>query len=176
MKKRHTVIWFGYLIAFVLSASVHAGAQDKANNKSAKASPGVPGELLVIAASEKEGKIDPALSKEPALKHRSFQFYKSMKLLSRPKFQCVAGKAVEQDLPNGRRIRLLLDKTLEDGRYQVQFSINKPNKKDYLRSVQVILAPGVPVFQAGQRMRDDDLILGIRLGERKAKKAETSKK
>lgn len=120
-------------------------------------------EVLVIAASESPGKIDPALAKEPALKHRAFRGYRSMTLLKKHRVTLKKGQSIDLALPNGRHLQLALEKELSDGRCAVKMAINRPNEDDYVRSVQMVLARNKPLFQAGQRWGNKDLILGIRL-------------
>ncbi len=120
-------------------------------------------EVLVIAASESPGKIDPALAKEPALKHRAFRGYRSMTLLKKHQVKLKPGQSVDLALPNGRHMQLEFEKELPDGRFAVKMAINRPKEDDYVRSVQMVLARNKPLFQAGQRLGDKDLILGIRI-------------
>lgn len=120
-------------------------------------------EVMIIGASEAEGKIDPALAKEPALKHRAFRAYRTIKLLEKRTFKAELSKPIVVALPNGRQLSLVLQKVQADGRLLMQMSINRPKQKDYVRSVQMVLARGKPIFQAGQRFGDMDLILGVRV-------------
>jgi hypothetical protein len=137
-----------------LSVPTHAYAQEKQPYAA---------EIQVIAASESPGHIAPELAKEPALKHRAFRAYRTMKLLATHRLALESNKDVNLVLPNGRQLHLTLQKVLPDGRLKVQMSINHPKQSDYVRSVQMVLASKKPIFQAGQRMGDQDLILGIRI-------------
>ena len=120
-------------------------------------------EVMIIGASEANGKIDPALAKEPALKHRTFRTYRTIKLLEKRTLKAEVATPMVIPLPNGRQLTLVLQEVQSDGRFLMQMSINRPKQKDYVRSVQMVLAPGKPIFQAGQRFGDMDLILGVRI-------------
>ena len=144
------------LVAMFSAAVAHADV--------ATANP-IPGEVLVLLASENEGAIDPSLGKLRALKHPPFNVFKSIKIMSRSAVQLVADKAVELDLPNGRKIHLTLLERQPDGRTKVQVSINRPYEKDYLPLLQVIARSGEHFFVAGQKFEGGTLVIGVRVGE-----------
>jgi hypothetical protein len=123
------------------------------------------GEVLVLLASENEGSVDPSLSHVHALKHPPFNVFKSIKIMSRSPVQLVADKAIEIDLPNGRKVHLTLLERQADGRTKVQVSINRPNEKDYLPLLQVIARSGEHFFVAGQKFEGGTLVIGVRVGE-----------
>lgn len=126
----------------------------------------VPGEVLIVLASELPGVVDPRLANVRALQRPPFNTYNSMALLSSPRVQLRVGQAHELELPNGRRMRLVLREITSDGRYRVQVSVNRPGQRDYLPEVNVVASPGDPFFIAGQSYQAGTLVLGIRLGER----------
>jgi hypothetical protein len=126
----------------------------------------LPAEVLVLLASTNEGIIEPSLSRLRALKHPPFNAFKSIKILSRSNVMLVADRAVELDLPNGRKVHLTLLERLPDGRAKVQVSINRPYEKDYLPLLQVIASSGERFFVAGQKFEGGTLVIGIRVGER----------
>jgi hypothetical protein len=126
----------------------------------------LPAEVLVLLASTNEGTIEPSLSRVRALKHPPFNAFKSIKILSRSNVTLVADRAVELDLPNGRKVHLTLLERLPDGRAKVQVSINRPYEKDYLPLLQVIASSGERFFVAGQKFEGGTLVIGIRVGER----------
>lgn len=125
---------------------------------------GVPGEILIIHALEAEGAIDPSLSGITALQRPPFNSYRTMRLLSRPSARFTVGASSEFDLPNGRRLRVTLDRVSEDGRFHIRVSINRPNQGDYLREARLVAAPGDPFFVAGQTHEGGMLLIGIKIG------------
>ncbi|MCA9602220.1 MAG: hypothetical protein KC417_09360, partial [Myxococcales bacterium] len=127
------------------------------------------GEVLIVLAKEEAGEIDPALKDMPALRRPPFSAFKSMKLLGRPPISLVPKKPTEVDLPNGRKLQIILESTLPDGRFRVRVSINRPEKKDYLPLLQVIASPGDPFFVAGQSHQGGTLVIGVRVGDKPAK-------
>lgn len=129
----------------------------------------VPAHVLVVLAKEEPGEVDPALREEPALRKPPFNTFRSMKVLSRPEIKLGLDKPVEVELPNGRRLQLLLHQVMPDGRYRVKVAINRPNQKDYLPLLQVVAAPGDPFFVAGQSHEGGTLVIGVRVGEGPAK-------
>ena len=131
----------------------------------------VPAEVLVVLAKEEAGKVDPQLAELPALRRAPFNAFRSMKILSRPKLKLTKGKDAVIDLPNGRRVKLALVRTMPDGRYRMKVSINRPKKSDYLPLLQVIASPGDPFFVAGQAHKGGTLVVGVRVDPKKAKRA-----
>jgi hypothetical protein len=128
--------------------------------------PPVEGQVLIVLASQAAGAIDPRLANVPALRRPPFDSYASMALLESPRISLVENRELEVPLPNGRRIRLLLQGTTPDGRYRVRVSINRPEEQDYLPAMQVVAAPGDPFFVAGQSFQNGTLVIGVRLGRR----------
>lgn len=149
----------------VLSPWVDAQAQSSgASTKPAS------GEVLVILANEAAGPVDASLKKMEALQKPPFNGFKSMKVLNKQKLELSADTAQTAELPNGRRMQIELVETQKDGRYKVKVSINKPNTKDYLPGMVVVASPGEPFFVAGQKHEGGTLIIGIRIGDKAAKK------
>jgi hypothetical protein len=126
----------------------------------------IPSEVLVVLAKEDPGRIDPALANVPALRRPPFNSFRSMEVLSRPTVTIRVGQPTTLNLPNGRRLQLVVQQVLPDGRYRVRVSINRPNQNDYLPLLQVVASPGDPFFVAGQSHRGGTLVIGIRVGER----------
>ncbi|HEX7478197.1 MAG TPA: hypothetical protein VF331_10350 [Polyangiales bacterium] len=124
----------------------------------------VPGEVLVILASETEGPVDPSLGSIKALKQPPFNGFKTMKVLSRSAVALSTGKPAEVELPNGRHLQLEFLARMPDGRYKVQVSINRPNQKDYLPLLQVVASSGEPFFVAGQKFQGGTLVIGVQVG------------
>lgn len=127
----------------------------------------VEGEILIVLATREEGPIDPRLAAVPALRRSPFDVYRSMALLSSPRVRLRLGAAEVVELPNGRRMRLLLRQVTAEGRYRLQVSINRPGQRDYLPEMDVVASPGDPVFIAGQSYENGTLVIGIRLGQRR---------
>ncbi len=148
-------------IFFVLSAFALLG------NTRAVADETVPGEVLVVLASEQAGEVDSELAKIPALKKPPFSAFKSMKVLTRTDIKLKQDQPFEVSLPNGRHLRLTLTERLPDGRSKVQLSINKPNQKDYLPLLEVKAKAGEPFFVAGQQYEGGTLVIGVRVGAKK---------
>lgn len=128
------------------------------------------GEVLVILAGDEAGPTDPSLSSLKALKQPPFNAYRSMKILSRSRLELTLERAFELDLPNGRKLRITLRERRSDGRAKVQVSINRPHQKDYLPLLEVIASPGEPFFVAGQKYQGGTLVIGLRIGDRPARK------
>lgn len=155
-------VWFGsvtlLLLAGLLSFVPRALADDAVK--------ATPGEVLIILGKEEAGEVDAELKDIPALKRPPFSAFKSLKLLGRPKISLGPKQPVEVDLPNGRRVQIILEGTLPDGRYRVRVAINRPDKKDYLPFLQMAAAPGDPFFVGGQSHEGGTLIIGVRVGEK----------
>lgn len=132
--------------------------------EAAEAQRAVSGEVLVIHAKEEDGVIDPALSAITALRRPPFDAFSSMTVLSRPTVALRVNRATTLDLPNGRRLQLVLQQVMPDGRFRVRVSINRPEQNDYLPLLQVVASPGDPFFVAGQRYDGGTLVIGIRVG------------
>lgn len=124
------------------------------------------GEVLVVLAKEGEGAIDPALQNLAALQRPPFDAFNSMEILSRPRIRLRANAPEVVTLPNGRRLQIVLQQVLPDGRFRIRVSINRPNQRDYLPLLTVVASPGDPFFVAGQSHAGGTLIVGVRVGER----------
>ncbi|WP_157068982.1 hypothetical protein [Sandaracinus amylolyticus] len=125
-------------------------------------------EVFVVLASETEGTIDPALSEIPALRRPPFNAFHTMEVLSRTTSHLSAEQPIEVRLPNGRQLRVELERPTEDGRYRVRVSINTPGQTDYLPLLQIVASPGDPFFVAGQNWQGGTLVIGVRIGQRPA--------
>lgn len=124
----------------------------------------VRGEVLVVLAKQEAGEIDASLANVPALRRPPFNSFRSMRVLSRPEVQLRPGTPVEVSLPNGRKLQLVLQQVMPDGRYRMRVSINRPNQNDYLPLLQVVASPGDPFFVAGQSYQGGTLVIGVRVG------------
>jgi len=129
--------------------------------------PGQPvqAEVLVVLAKEDAGTIDPALADIPALQRAPFDAFRTMEILDRKRERLRPGIDRDVRLPNGRTLRIRLQRVMPDGRYRVQVSINRPEADAYLPLLQVVTAPGDPFFVAGQSFRGGTLVIGVRVGE-----------
>lgn len=129
-------------------------------------------EVLVVLASETEGSIDPALAEIPALRRPPFNAFHTMQVLSRTEHGLAPGRPIDFALPNGRQLRIELDRATGDGRYRVRVSINTPGQSDYLPLLSVVASPGDPFFIAGQNHQigplAGTLVIGVRIGQRPA--------
>lgn len=123
----------------------------------------VQAEVLVVLAKEEAGKIDPQLEKLTPLRRPPFNAFRSMSLISKPKVTLNQGKDAVVALPNGRRLKLELQRVMPDGRYRIKVAINRPNKADYLPLLQVIASPGDPFFVAGQAYQGGTLVVGVKI-------------
>ncbi len=126
----------------------------------------IPGEVIVILGLETPGAIDPSIANEPALRQPAFQVFRTMRLLARPQLALLLGRPAVVQLPNGRRMQILVAERRADGRFQVRISINRPGLADYLPSLTVVLSPGAPIFQVGQAHAGGTLVIGVRVGLR----------
>lgn len=126
----------------------------------------IPGEVLVILASEEAGAIDPSLAQIPALRKPPFNGFRTMQVLTRSAVSLSLGKAFDLALPNNRRMSITLREKMPDGRSKVQVSIKRPNEKDYLPLLEVIASPNEPFFVAGQKYQKGTLVIGVRIGNR----------
>ncbi len=121
-------------------------------------------EVLIVLAKEEPGTVDRDLADIPALRRPPFNAFRTMRVLSRPHLSLAPGRDVDVRLPNGRQLRIQLQRVMPDGRYQVRVSINRPAESDYLPLLQVVAAAGDPFFVAGQGHDGGTLVIGIRLG------------
>jgi len=119
-----------------------------------------------VLASRQAGPVDPRLASVPALRRSPFDVFRSMELLESPRVRLGVGEEQVIELPNGRRLRLVLREVTDEGRFRMQLSINRPGQRDYLPELDVVASPGDPVFIAGQSFRNGTLVIGIRLGQR----------
>jgi hypothetical protein len=126
----------------------------------------VSAEVQVILAKEEQGTIDPALRDQAALRRAPFDSFRSMQILSRPRVQLRVNEPQTVQLPNGRRLQLILQQVLPDGRFRVRASINRPNENDYLPLLTVVASPGDPFFVVGQSHDGGTLLVGVRVGTR----------
>lgn len=125
----------------------------------------VPGEVLIVLGSHEGGGIDPQLAKLDALRKPPFDTFTKKTLLRRVDVKLELGKESDVELPNGRRLRLVLVERLKDGRFRVNVSINRPGQRDYLPVMTVSAAPGDPFFVAGQKYEGGTLVIGVRVGK-----------
>ncbi|MEM9192370.1 MAG: hypothetical protein AAGF12_24560 [Myxococcota bacterium] len=128
----------------------------------------VAGEVMVVLAKEDAGTIDPTLRNMPALRRPPFDSFRSMQVLSRPRVQLRVNTPATVNLPNGRRVQIVLQQVMPNGRYRVRVSINRPEQNDYLPLLQVVASPGDPFFVAGQSHQGGTLVIGVRVGTRPA--------
>lgn len=129
---------------------------------------GVRSEVFVVLASEEEGTIDPSLAEIPALRQPPFNAFHTMSVLSRTNARLSADRPLEVTLPNGRQLRIELERPMPDGRHRVRISINTPGQSDYLPLLQIVASPGDPFFVAGQNWQGGTLVIGVRIGTRPA--------
>ncbi|MBX3250654.1 MAG: hypothetical protein KF901_25980 [Myxococcales bacterium] len=122
------------------------------------------GEILVVLAKETPGQIAPELASHAALQRPPFNAFRSMDLLERRAFTLRPGQTEEATLPNGRKLRIELQRVMPDGRFRVKVSIQREGESDYLPLLQVVASPGDPFFVAGQSHLGGTLVIGIQLG------------
>jgi hypothetical protein len=154
----------GWVLGLALATGVSAQDRPAAATGGATA-----GEVLIVLASNLPGPVDPRLARVTALHRPPFDSYQSMALLSSPRISLRVGQPQEVPLPNGRRIRILLEEITREGRFRLRVSINRPGDNDYLPEMGVVASPGDPFFIAGQSFQAGTLVIGIRLGERPAR-------
>ena len=123
----------------------------------------VRGEVFVVLAKETPGSVDARLADMAALRRPPFDSFRSMELLQQQPLQLTAGTNEDLRLPNGRTLRLRLQRVMPDGRYRVEVSIKRPTQPDYLPLLQVMASPGDPFFVVGQAHDGGTLVIGIRL-------------
>ncbi len=146
-------------LALALSVASVTGAP-----RAAVAQAPVRAEVLIVLAKEEPGTVDRELADIPALRRPPFNAFRTMRVLSRPRLELTPGRDVDVRLPNGRQLRIQLQRVMPDGRYQVRVSINRPQERDYLPLLQVVAAAGDPFFVAGQGHDGGTLVIGVRLG------------
>lgn len=123
------------------------------------------GEVMVVLGETEGTSVDPAIEKLAALHKAPFDSFPSKKLLSNAQVSLTIGKEAEVELPNGRKLRLLVIEKTAEGRFRVSISINRPGKQDYLPLMTVVAAPGDPFFIAGQKHQGGTLIIGVTVGK-----------
>jgi hypothetical protein len=129
------------------------------------AQPGtVRGEVFVVLAKEAPGEIDPALADLSALRQPPFNAFRSLSILERQAVRLRQNTPQDINLPNGRVLRLELQRVMPDGRLRVRVSIKREGEDAYLPLLQVVTAPGDPFFVAGQSHQGGTLVIGVRLG------------
>lgn len=125
----------------------------------------VPAAVLIVLGSTQGSGQDAALAKWEALRKPPFDSFPKKSLLKRVDVQLSPGKEAEVELPNGRKLRLVLLERAPDGRFRVSVSINRPGKQDYLPVMTVAAAAGDPFFVAGQKHEGGTLIIGVSIGK-----------
>ena len=145
-------------LALAVGLGIGAGAPHLA------AAQTVSGEVLVVLAKEEAGEVDASLREVAALRRPPFDAFHSMSVLERPRISLRINQPTTVNLPNGRRLQIVVQQVLPDGRYRVRVSINRPEQNDYLPLLQVVAAPGDPFFVAGQRHEGGTLVIGVRVG------------
>ena len=133
--------------------------------RSAEAQRATPGEVVVVLAKEAPGTIAPELAELTALRRPPFDSFRSMEVLERRALSLRVGTPAEVVLPNGRKLRIELQRIGPDGRFRVKVSIQREGEQDYLPLLQVVASPGDPFFVAGQSHQGGTLVIGIRLGD-----------
>lgn len=129
-----------------------------------RAPPMVDAEVFVILASEDAGTIDASLEGMTALQRAPFNAFRTMEVIERENGRLISGRDKDIALPNGRTLRVTLQRIMPDGRYRVRVSIDRPGADAYLPLLQVMASPGDPFFVAGQSHEGGTLVIGIRLG------------
>ncbi len=124
-----------------------------------------PAEIFVVLAKEAPGTVDPALADMGALRRPPFNAFRSMEILERDTIRLRQGQPQELTLPNGRKLRILLQRVMPDGRFRVRVSIKREEGNSYLPLLQVVASPGDPFFVAGQAHQGGTLVIGIRVGQ-----------
>lgn len=174
VKTARAALWMSATLGLALGGVTVARAQEEpgptARGGSAAAQPaeGVRAEVFVVLATEAEGTIDPALAEMPALRQPPFNGFHSMSVLSRTTTHLASERPIDVTLPNGRHLRVELERLTADGRYRVRVSINTPGRADYLPLLQIVASPGDPFFVAGQNWQGGTLVIGVRIGQRPA--------
>lgn len=129
----------------------------------AQAQAPVQAEVVVILAKEAAGTIDASLESMTALQRAPFNAFRTMTILDRKNERLRAGRDQDIRLPNGRTLRVQLQRVMPDGRYRVRVSIDRPEADAYLPLLQVVASPGDPFFVAGQSHDGGTLVIGITL-------------
>lgn len=122
------------------------------------------GEILVVLGKETPGPVAAELKAIPELSKPPFNAYKSMSVASKSKFGVKVGSEKSLKLPNGRTLKVRVEKVMPDKRFLVRVSITKPGETAFLPLLQVAAQPGKRFFVAGQRHQDGTLFVGVRLG------------
>lgn len=148
-----------HLLGALITVAVALGA-----TSAAEAQASTPGEILVVLAKETPGQIAPELASHAALQRPPFNAFRSMDVLERRAFSLRPGQTEEATLPNGRKLRIELQRVMPDGRFRVKVSIQREGESDYLPLLQVVASPGDPFFVAGQSHLGGTLVIGIKLG------------
>ncbi len=128
----------------------------------------IPGAVMVVLGFSEGTGIDAAIAKLDALKKAPFDSFPKKALLSNASVALTVGKESEVELPNGRKLRLVVVEKTSDGRFRVTLSINREGKQDYLPLMTVVATPGDPFFVAGQKHQGGTLIIGITVGQASA--------
>ena len=124
----------------------------------------IPAEVVVILAKEEPGTIDPSLASMSALTRAPFNAFRTMSILSRDSERVRPGQDKDIRLPNGRTLRVQVERVMPDGRFRVRVSIDRPEAEAYLPLLQVVASPGDPFFVAGQSHDGGTLVIGITIG------------
>lgn len=130
----------------------------------AEAQAAVRAEVVVILAKEEAGEIDASLESMAALRRAPFNAFRTMSIVNRSNERLRPGRDQDIRLPNGRTLRVQLQRVMPDGRFRVRVSIDRPDADAYLPLLQVVASPGDPFFVAGQSHDGGTLVIGITLG------------
>jgi hypothetical protein len=122
-------------------------------------------EVSVIHALHSDGgvSIDPVLRDLPQLtKDQPFVRYNVFRLLDRKRLALFRGKPAAYGVVDGRTLQVtLVDVTAANGgpRYHVRAEIAGPDKKEFLKLLEVTAGPNEPFFVGGQSYGGGTLFL-----------------
>ena len=126
-------------------------------------------EVSVIQALRTDGgaSIDPRLRDLPQLtSQQPFVRYNVFKLIDRKVLAMDAGKPAQYAIADGRTLRVTLTDAADasnksDERYHVRAEIAGPEKKEFLKLLEVAAGAGAPFFVGGQSYQGGTLFLEL---------------
>jgi hypothetical protein len=157
-------------LCLAVVSAIAGGALAEAPRVARAADPKSPDiEISVIHALRTDASafIDPALRDLPQLtKEQPFVRYNVFKLLDRKKLPLVKGKPAAYAVVDGRTLQVtLVDVAGQSGaeRYHLRAEIAGPDKKEFLKLLEVTASPNEPFFVAGQSHAGGTLFLELTL-------------
>ncbi|NUP06429.1 MAG: hypothetical protein HOW73_10260 [Polyangiaceae bacterium] len=153
----------------LLAAPLSEGLSKPSEIAQAPDASSVKAEIIVLHATNDGKGIDPSIGKMPELGEPPFSAYNSYKQLDKFELELAKGKAKDHKLPDGGKLAVTFKEATKGKkkddpmRYVLATSIDKPDGKAFLPSLDVNALQGKYFFIAGQKYEKGILVIGIKV-------------